>query len=218
MKRLLLVFAVLALSAWSVAALAAPAPAAARAASTAGAVVTPVDDDPDMPAALANGLDKAAYMEARERAFMMRYGDSFEGAYEGRLEAIAQLQNQVRQQAPFIALNYWTPVGPYPIPNGQTTSFATPVSGRVTAIAVHPTNPDIVYVGLAQGGVLRSLNGGATWTPIFESASSLAIGALTLAPSNPTILYVGTGEPNLSGDSFFGVACIASTTPTRRRC
>src|SRR5262249_43330472 len=52
----------------------------------------------------------------------------------------------------------WAPVGPSNIVNGQTDrSFpgtpATPVSGRLTAIAVHPTNPSIVYAGGAQGGV-----------------------------------------------------------------
>src|SRR5262249_7091307 len=80
-----------------------------------------------------------------------------------------------------------------------------PVSGRTTAIAVHPGNPDIAYVGTAQGGVYRTLDGGATWTAIFDGAQSLAIGALAIAPTQPTTVYVGTGEPNLSGDSFFGV-------------
>jgi len=84
------------------------------------------------------------------------------------------------------------------------------------AIAVHPANPHIVYVGAAQGGVYRSLDGGLNWTPIFDNAMSLAIGSLALAPSNPEILYVGTGEPNGSQDSFFGVGLYridnASTT------
>jgi len=53
--------------------------------------------------------------------------------------------------------------------------------------------------------VYRSLDGGTTWTAIFDGAQSLAIGALAIAPSNPSIVYVGTGEPNLSADTFFGV-------------
>ncbi|HMF92312.1 MAG TPA: MBG domain-containing protein [Candidatus Angelobacter sp.] len=112
----------------------------------------------------------------------------------------------------------WTPLGPAPIPNGQTTSISTPVSGRVTAIAVHPTNENIVYVGTAQGGLYRSLDGGASWTPLMDDAQSLAIGSVAIDPLAPTTIFVGTGEGNLSGDSFFGVGLYiiknAETTPT----
>lgn len=164
-----------------------------------------VEADPDMPAGLAQPLDKAAYMDARARYFQQRWDAPFDVAYNGRIEAIEQLKRQNAGLGAFAAGNTWTPIGPFPIPNGQTTTNATPVSGRVTAIAVHPTDPNTVYIGTAQGGVWRSLDGGANWTPIFDNAASLAVGALALAPSNPTILYVGTGEPNLSADSFFGV-------------
>jgi hypothetical protein len=101
----------------------------------------------------------------------------------------------------------WMPIGPAPVPNGQTDGVTNPVSGRVTAIAVHPTNPDIVYVGTAQGGVYRTLDGGATWTAIFDSAESLSIGAVTIDPVNPGIVFVGTGEGNSPGGGgcFFGV-------------
>jgi len=111
----------------------------------------------------------------------------------------------------------WTPLGPSPIPNGQTTGVSQAVSGRVTAIVVHPTNENIVYVGTAQGGVYRSLNGGASWTPLMDTALSLSIGSITLDPLDPTTLFVGTGEGNLSADSFFGVGLYiiknADTTP-----
>ncbi|HEV2884565.1 MAG TPA: hypothetical protein VGW36_06880 [Pyrinomonadaceae bacterium] len=113
----------------------------------------------------------------------------------------------------------WTPIGPFPIPNGQTVGTTTAVSGRTVAIAVHPTNPDIAYVGTAQGGLYRTTNGGTTWTPLMDSALSLAIGTLTLAPSNPEILFVGTGEQTFSASSFFGVGLYrienaSSATPT----
>jgi MBG domain-containing protein/Big-like domain-containing protein len=111
----------------------------------------------------------------------------------------------------------WTPLGPSPIPNGQTTGVSQAVSGRVTAIVVHPTNENIVYVGTAQGGLYRSLNGGATWTPLTDNALSLAIGSIAIDPLDPTTLVVGTGEGNLSADSFFGVGIYliknADTTP-----
>jgi len=99
----------------------------------------------------------------------------------------------------------WTPIGPAPIPNGQTTGVPMAVSGRVTALAVHPNNANIVYVGTAQGGLYRTLNGGLTWTALMDSAKSLAIGAIAIAPSSPTTVFVGTGEASFSCDSFFGV-------------
>src|SRR5438067_4363265 len=109
----------------------------------------------------------------------------------------------------------WTAIGPAPLPNGVGSNAS---SGRVTSIAVDPTNANKVYLGTAQGGVWRSLNGGTTWEAIFDTADSLAIGALAVAPSNPTILYVGTGEFNQSGDSFFGAGLYridsVDTTPS----
>src|SRR3954463_716876 len=50
----------------------------------------------------------------------------------------------------------WTPIGPFSIPNGVGSTGA--VTGRVTSIAVDPTNPNNVYLGTAQGGVWRSNN------------------------------------------------------------
>ena len=115
------------------------------------------------------------------------------------------------------AVPAWTAIGPFPIPNGQTEPFVfpdnprrDPVSGRVTSIDIHPTNPDIAYVGTAQGGLYRTLNGGALWTQLMDNAPStfvgtpLAIGSVIINPANPTMVFVGTGEGNLSGDSFFG--------------
>ncbi len=111
----------------------------------------------------------------------------------------------------------WNAIGPNPIPNGQVTG-ALAVSGRVTSFAIDPTNTNKVYMGTAQGGVYRSVDGGANWTPIFDTGASSAVGAVALAPSNPSILYIGTGEANGSGDSYAGVGMYrvdnADTTAT----
>lgn len=218
MKRLvpmIALFAWLALSVSTVSAAPKPRPWAPKVAAAA----TPVDDDPDMPRGMLMDEDKAAFMARRAEAALLRYSDApVDQVIAGRAAAIQQLQRQKGTQAPFAAASFWTPIGPAPIPNGQTTLVSTPVSGRVTAIAVDPTNENIVYVGTAQGGVYRSLNGGTTWVALMDNAASLAIGALALAPSNPSILYVGTGEANFSADSFFGVGMYridnANTSPT----
>ncbi len=78
------------------------------------------------------------------------------------------------------------------------------MSGRISAIEIDPTDANKVYAAAAQGGVYRSLDGGATWMPIFEGAQSLSIGSLTLDPANGW-LWVGTGEANGSADSYAGV-------------
>ena len=44
------------------------------------------------------------------------------------------------------------------------------MSGRVTSIAVDPTNDQIAFLGAAQGGVWRTLDGGAHWIPLMDSA------------------------------------------------
>lgn len=105
----------------------------------------------------------------------------------------------------------WSALGPAPITNGQTTTTSVPVSGRVTTIVVHPTSPEIAYVGTAQGGVYRTTNGGGAWTPLLDSAGTLAIGALKLAPSDPTTLFVGTGEPFNNSDAHQGLGLYVIT-------
>jgi photosystem II stability/assembly factor-like uncharacterized protein len=120
------------------------------------------------------------------------------------MEQQERLVNQRNAQLNAPAMT-WTSIGPAPIPNGQTNAPTSAVSGRVSSLAVHPTNPEIAYIGAAQGGVFRTTNGGATWTPIMDGALSLAIGAIAIVPSDPTTIFVGTGEPALSADGFFGV-------------
>ncbi|MES2775111.1 MAG: T9SS type A sorting domain-containing protein [Bacteroidota bacterium] len=165
------------------------------------------NEDPDMPSFLKNA-DKKLYLQQREAYFESLRMPITNLLYNPRVKAISdkkQMEENQRSNATnLLAAPNWVQLGPMPIPNGQTTG-SVPVSGRVTAIAIHPTNVNILYVGTANGGIYRSVNGGTTWTAIFDAASSLAIGALALAPSNPSILYVGTGEANGSADSFFGI-------------
>ena len=72
------------------------------------------------------------------------------------------------------------------------------MSGRISDIAIHPTNRSLWYVAVGSGGVWKTENAGTTWTPIFDNQSSYSIGCLTLDPNNPEVVWVGTGE-NVSG-------------------
>ena len=70
------------------------------------------------------------------------------------------------------------------------------MSGRVTSLAVDPTDRDIIYAGTASGGLWRSPSSGATWEPLFDEQDILSIGSVAVAPSNPDVLWAGTGEGN----------------------
>ena len=166
----------------------------------------PDDSDPDMPPGEVK-VDKVEYRRLRDEYFgLLRGLDTMQQDSRGR--AIRDMDASERalnaQLGPAFPSGAWRALGPAPIPNGQTTGRTDPVSGRTVSIVVHPTNPDIVYSGTAQGGLYRTINGGTTWTPLLDSALSLAAGSVAIAPSDPSIVYVGTGESSLSGDSFFG--------------
>ena len=70
------------------------------------------------------------------------------------------------------------------------------MSGRVTAIDVVVNDPDTWYIGAASGGVWKTENSGANWTPLFDEQQTLNIGAIAIQQSNPNIVWVGTGEGN----------------------
>ncbi|HEV7785598.1 MAG TPA: hypothetical protein VGQ28_09705, partial [Thermoanaerobaculia bacterium] len=70
------------------------------------------------------------------------------------------------------------------------------MSGRVAAIAGVDSNPEVVYVGGAAGGVWKSTNGGLTFSPIFDDQPVASVGAIAVFQANPDVVWVGTGEGN----------------------
>ena len=157
---------------------------------------------------------------------------------EARDRAIEQMGRQLSRleaarksgiDSPELSSTAWTAVGPAPLPQGQTETRTDPVTGRIISIAIHPTNPDIVFVGTASGGLYRTLNGQAanpTWTPLMDTIQvqgngvtalgTLAIGAIAIAPSNPNIVYIGTGEQQTGyfGSGLYRIDNATTATPT----
>ncbi len=70
------------------------------------------------------------------------------------------------------------------------------MSGRVTAIDVVTSDPDIIYAGTASGGLWKSTSGGIKWEAIFDKEVTASIGAVAIQQSNPSVVWVGTGEGN----------------------
>ncbi len=71
------------------------------------------------------------------------------------------------------------------------------IGGRIMALLIHPTNPDIIYAGAASGGLWKSTDFGGTWANVFNE--SFSIGALAFEPGDPNTIYVGTGENSPAG-------------------
>ena len=78
------------------------------------------------------------------------------------------------------------------------------MGGRIDDFAVVESNPNVVYVGAASGGLWKTTNNGTTWEPVFDKQSVSTIGDIAIAPSDPSILWVGTGEPNNRQSSSWG--------------
>jgi photosystem II stability/assembly factor-like uncharacterized protein len=107
-------------------------------------------------------------------------------------------------------LGQWIPVGPSRMvfPLGDPAS----ASGRIGSIAVDPTNARHWLVGVSNGGLWETRDGGGSWAALTDSAPTLAMGAVTFDPTNPATIYAGTGDANGGGGMFKGGLGILKST------
>ena len=90
---------------------------------------------------------------------------------------------------------HWRAIGPFR-------------GGRTKAAAGVPSQPNVFYIGVCNGGVWKTNDYGRTWTPIFDQQPTGSIGSVAVAISDPNVVYVGSGEglhrPDLSvGDGIY---------------
>jgi hypothetical protein len=102
----------------------------------------------------------------------------------------------------------WQPVGPVSMTHGFVATWGT-TSGRVSAIAISPTNANLVLIGSPTGGIWRSTDGGANFTAVADNLTDISVGSIAFAPSNPAIVYAGAGENN--NHPYFGQGVLKST-------
>ena len=128
-----------------------------------------------------------------------------EDAYKNSLDQRDDLRRNMQVNA--IPNFNWVSKGPTP---GYYSSYGN-ISSRIVTGAYHPTNPNIIYIGPANGGVWKSTDAGTTWIPKTDNESSLAMGAIVIDPVNPEIIYAGTGEATYSVASYYGRGLLKST-------
>ncbi len=98
----------------------------------------------------------------------------------------------------------WTQLGPRPIVD-EYWSGTDDASGRVVAVAPHPSDANTVYIGAASGGIWKTTDGGTNWIPLTDELSVLNHGCVAMDPSHPSTVYAGTGEytTRSKGDGLF---------------
>ena len=73
-------------------------------------------------------------------------------------------------------------------PKNVSGTYLNEVAGAIQAVAAHPTNPNILYVGTANGGIWKTSNATSaspTWTELTDTDKSLSIGAIAFDPTDP---------------------------------
>ncbi len=85
------------------------------------------------------------------------------------------------------------------------------LKGRISAIDALDSDWSHVIVGTASGGVFKSVNGGTTWTSIFDHYGAASIGDVRLFQPNPDIIWVGTGEECGRNSATWGDGVYKST-------
>ncbi len=101
--------------------------------------------------------------------------------------------------SPQAAIGTWQSLGP-----GN-------VGGRTNALVIHPTQPNTMYAGAADGGVWKTTDGGATWIPLTDLSPNIAIGSLVMDPDNPLVVYAGTGEGAANIDAVRGMGILKTS-------
>ena len=101
----------------------------------------------------------------------------------------------------------WAGEGPGPSENGQVEGIPNlPVTGAVNALAPHPTDPSVLYLGAVSGGLWKTTNATAAnpnWTPLTDTLTSLSTGnsSFRFDPTDPTsaTLVAGIGQSSSFG-------------------
>jgi len=84
--------------------------------------------------------------------------------------------------------------------------------GRVVAVAGHPFDQLLFYLGACSGGVWKTTDGGNYWENISDGFFKTSpVGAIAVSESDPNIIYVGMGESCIRGNVASGDGVYKST-------
>lgn len=147
-----------------------------------------------------NDLEKVKHWKSFKRyeTDMVRHSngrgepDGFDIYIEEALRAAAEKESG--------SSSSWLPTGPSLLPN-NLQGYAENGMGRINCVGFHPTDPNTFYVGVAQGGLWKTINGGQSYTPLTDNLPITRISDICIDPKHPDTLfisvcdfeYIGTG-------------------------
>ena len=94
------------------------------------------------------------------------------------------------------------------------TMGPTNIGGRTLALAIHPDDPDLVFVGSASGGLWKSTSGGEglnAWEYVRTGHPVLGVAAIDIDPNNGDLMYIGTGEAYGTEENYPGIGPVRTT-------
>lgn len=119
------------------------------------------------------------------------------GINQENFQTYLRSSNTTNRSKPIIS--NWTSEGP------NTTSGGYNGLGRVNSFATDPGNVNVLYVGSAGGGIWKSVNDGATWTPKSDAIGAMGVSSILVNPQNTNIIYIATGDGDGSDNYSVGV-------------
>ncbi|PYS46286.1 MAG: hypothetical protein DMF68_19585 [Acidobacteria bacterium] len=96
-------------------------------------------------------------------------------------------------------------------PSGWTWLGPGNIGGRIRSIVISPANPQTIWIGSVAGGIWKSTDGGASWSPLNDFMANLAVSSLAIDRTNPNVLYAGTGEGFNNSDAIRGAGIFKTT-------
>ena len=117
--------------------------------------------------------------------------------FDARLGAFLDFEN--RRGSPHISVGYSdTPLSPGTTTTGTCAWYSvgpTNINGRVTSIAIDPSDNQRIFVTTV-GGIWRSKTGGRQWERVSDDFLSTVFASVAINPVVPTEVFAGAGDPN----------------------
>lgn len=133
------------------------------------------------------------YFKALEHMKGMRH-------YSSRLGRFVDSQSYYSISSSAGSLGAWDQLGP-----GN-------LGGRTGDLLIDPGDVNTMVAAAVGGGVWKTTNAGASWSPLDDLLPSLVVSSLAMDPANSSVIYAGTGEAVYSGIDGVQGAGILKTT------